>query len=178
NLVALFYDDSTSSGTTFDRANGNASQQIQNASDGQLRAAVGLSNSNDFWIARGPNDLQAFQNANLNEVLGNFYFGGSWQYENFTRDFGTFTQNLGSNDIQQIAYAPGNSATVGLYGDGKLFGPTADSGFGVFDKANINVAGPQEQQIPEPATTALTGLGLMLMAAFGRRRFGRGEMGS
>ncbi|MFA9460947.1 PEP-CTERM sorting domain-containing protein [Thiohalorhabdus methylotrophus] len=175
-LSALFYDDSLSN-TTFDRTSGDAEQELMDASDGQLRAAAGLVDSDDFWIARGPGDLQAFQDADLNEDVGDFFFGASWMYENFDRDFSEFSQNLGSSEIQNIAFAPGGSANVGLYGDGDLFGPSAESGFGVYNKANINVGPEEDQQIPEPATAALTGLGLMLMAAFGRRRPSRTTAG-
>ncbi|MFP4560966.1 MAG: PEP-CTERM sorting domain-containing protein [Thiohalorhabdus sp.] len=169
-LSTLFFDDSIDAGTEFDRTAGDSEQELADASDGSLRAAAGLDGEDDFWIAQSPIELQAFQDAVMNEDVGDFFFGASWVYEDFDRDFGEFSQNLGSNAIQDIAFSGDGAADVGLYGDGDLFGPTESSGFDAFNKVNITVAGGGEQ-IPEPATAALTGLGLVLTAAFGRRRF-------
>ncbi|KPV40013.1 hypothetical protein AN478_07485 [Thiohalorhabdus denitrificans] len=169
-LSTLFFDDSIGAGTEFDRTAADSEQELAEAGDGSLRAAAGLDGEDDFWIAQSPIELQAFQDAMMNEDVGDFFFGASWMYEDFERDFGEFSQNLGSAAIQDIAFAGDGAAEVGLYGDGDLFGPTGSSGFDGFNKANITVAGGGEQ-VPEPATAALAGLGLVLTAAFGRRRF-------
>ncbi len=167
-MVAIFYDDALEAdgGTNFDRAGSDATQELADASDGQRRAVAGLDTEDDFWVAQGPLNLQAFVDAGLNDDLGDFFFGASWLWEDFTSvNFIDFAQNTGTTDLQDIAFAPApGTVNVGLFGDGDLIGKTADSGFGVFNKVDINV-----NAVPAPAPLGLMGLGLAGLALFRRR---------
>ena len=147
NTIAIFLEDPARNFTR----EGTIAAGFQTGGDGTLRLVADLIRANgDGFVANAPTSTNDFSApANKGKPLGNFNFDGTITGQFF----------------------PGFVFGPNITGDGTLSSPPTSSGtqFPIFDQSSVNV---DIRVIPEPATLALLGLGLIGIAASQRKKHG------